>query len=545
MPGARLTNLESSMLQRWVAREEGRYPTLRSIKIAPGLNPVGLRGISELEVEFGFPVSVLVGANGSGKTTLLSLAALGYNGDQYSPHGRTRYGYTFVEFFVRTNEEATPLDIHIAWKYSNGEDVEIHRKTTSKWMRYERRIKRPVHFIGLSRIADPSESSTHRRTFASPGGWQKVELKAAVAADLTRILRRPISGADSFSSEKLSLKVLRGESTYSAFNMGTGEAALVEILNVLHSVPAGSLVLIEEVELGIHSAALAELAKTIVRIAKLRDLQVICTSHNEWFIDALPREARVLLTRGASSHSSITGVTTRVALTTLTGASVHQARIICEDELAKGMLEHGMTAEQRRKFQIIPMGADSTLVSAARALRLENKNIPILIVWDCDVTDAEVREYFKSSDISNPSFGDLHLGVEWCRLPGPVDAGGAPSLGTDGKPIPPEEAIRAAILADPETLGSLANHFRLESSEEFESHLKSAALGKGDHHGLFMQLAEGLAISEETVRDAILGEYSRVVDWTPVHEGIRTCIDGDGVGFVPPPIPETKVGLAA
>jgi hypothetical protein len=226
----------------------------------------------------------------------------------------------------------------------------------------------------------------------------------------------------------LNLKVLRGESTYSAFNMGTGEAALIEILNVLHTVPSGSLVLIEEVELGIHSAALADLAAAIIRIAKDRDLQVICTSHNEWFIDALPREARILLTRLTSSHSAITGVTTRVALTTLTGTSVPQARIICEDELAKGMLELGMTAEQRRQFQIIPMGANSILVSAARALRIENKKIPVLIVWDCDVTDAEIRDYYKSSDIDNPSFGHLHLGVEWCRLPGPVDVNGAPVL---------------------------------------------------------------------------------------------------------------------
>jgi predicted ATP-dependent endonuclease of OLD family len=166
MPGARLTNNESSMLAKWKARNGGRYPTLRSITIAPGENPVGLRGISDLNVEFGFPVSVLVGANGSGKTTLLSLAALGYNGDGHIPHGRARAGYTFVEFFVRTHEEATPLDIHITWKYSTGDDVKIHRKTTNKWMRYERRAKRPVHFIGVSRIADPSESSNHRRTFA-------------------------------------------------------------------------------------------------------------------------------------------------------------------------------------------------------------------------------------------------------------------------------------------------------------------------------------------------------------------------------------------
>jgi hypothetical protein len=88
------------------------------------------------------------------------------------------------------------------------------------------------------------------------------------------------------------------------------------------------------------------------------------------------------------------------------------------------------------------------------------------------------------------------------------------------------------------SLTNLANLFNLESSDEFESALRSAAIGKGDHHGLFRQLAERLALPESTVRDAVLSEYAQVVDWTLVREGIRKCIEHDGGGFVPPAIIE-------
>lgn len=155
------------MLNSWAERKVGLFPTLRGIAIAPGEDPVGLRGIEKTAVSFDFPVSVLVGANGCGKSTLLSLAALAYNGGDFIPNGRSKPGYTFVEFFARTKVEADPLNISITWDYSEGESQTIHRKSTKKWMHYDRRVARPVQYIGLSRIADPSVSAGHRRTFVA------------------------------------------------------------------------------------------------------------------------------------------------------------------------------------------------------------------------------------------------------------------------------------------------------------------------------------------------------------------------------------------
>lgn len=535
MPGAHLTNDERSMLKEWNERK-GQFLALRSITISPGTQAVPLRGISDLRVDFGFPVSVLVGANGSGKTTMLSLAALGYNGNGHVPHGRGRAGYTFMDFFARTNSEAIPIDITVAWEYSDHSEIQMRRKTPKKWMHYDRRVPRPVQFIGLSRIADLSESLGHRRMFSAPGGWATVALKSEIASDMTRVLKRKYDSAENFASDKLRLPVLHAVDSYSAFNMGTGEAALLEILSVLHTVPKGSLVLIEEVELGIHSEALTELARVIVSIAKSRKLQVVCTSHSEWFIDALPREARILLTRGAHSHSSITGVTTRAALTNLGGLHTPEARIVCEDVLAKRLLELSLTIEERRKFQIIPMGAKTLLASAARVLRLQDRDVPVVIIWDCDVTDSDVRQYYTASDLGNAS-DNLHKKVEWCRLPGATDEAGIPLLDPNGKLLPPEEAIRATILARSGSLARVAERLRATSTEEFETHLQSVALGEGEHHGLFRQLAIALAHSEESVRDIMLTEYSDVADWSLIHDRLRQCLDGSGKGFVEPSLP--------
>lgn len=501
MPGSRLSSAEKKLQKRWESGGEEAGVTLRSIEIEPAEGVVGLRGIESTSLRFDFPVSVLVGRNGSGKSTLLALAALAFNGDGYIGPGRAKPGYTFVDFYARTRNENDPLNFSIKWRYRGEDDLVIHRKSTKKWMHYERRPNKAVHFVGVSRIAAPVESSGHRREFSATQRWTESALTPKAIDYLSDILGRKYSSAEIWEGKRHSLPMAKTSAVYSGFNMGTGESALIEIISALEAVPEGSLVLIEEIELGIHPSALKRLAQILVAVALKRSLQIICTSHSEWFIDGLPRQSRILVRRGIDAHNCMTGVTTRVALSDLLGESKPELRIVCEDEFAQRILELSIGVSLRKRVQIVPMGSKAVLPTAARILLAESPKIPVLIVWDCDVTDKDIRGAFRSADM-NPD--DLPPAVGWARLPGLIDDGGD-DVGPS-RVVPPEEAVRTVVMEDADALSNAARLMAAEPGELMEA-LKQSSTGIEDHHGIFTRVAEKLAQDESLVLNSMMGQF--------------------------------------
>jgi predicted ATPase len=77
--------------------------------------------------------------------------------------------------------------------------------------------------------------------------------------------------------------------------MGGGESSIIVLLSRLQAIPQGGLVVIEEVELGLHAEAQVRLIEMLIGYCTERRLQIICTTHSEAVIDAVPRRARVLL----------------------------------------------------------------------------------------------------------------------------------------------------------------------------------------------------------------------------------------------------------
>lgn len=136
----------------WASQQSGPFPFLRGFSIKAPSNS-GLRGLQDLEIELGFPVVFLSGANGSGKSTLLALSALAFHGvEGHVPVaarsskviGRKRMGYfTFQDFFHRGPGDQDVSGLEIEWRYSGGIKPVKLSKQSNKWMRYERRHKRP------------------------------------------------------------------------------------------------------------------------------------------------------------------------------------------------------------------------------------------------------------------------------------------------------------------------------------------------------------------------------------------------------------------
>jgi hypothetical protein len=97
--------------------------------------------------------------------------------------------FTFRDFFHRGPGDSAVKDVALTWKYDNSTPEVSLIKKTDKWMRYERRPKRAVEFLGISRAVPPIELSYLRSNFnADIAGISPAPLTAEARRVVERIL---------------------------------------------------------------------------------------------------------------------------------------------------------------------------------------------------------------------------------------------------------------------------------------------------------------------------------------------------------------------
>ena len=79
--------------------------------------------------------------------------------------------------------------------------------------------------------------------------------------------------------------------TYDASILSDGTLRVLSIAAAMLSSPEQSIVVIEEIDNGVHPSRASDLLRRISNIAKDRDLRVLISSHNPALLDALPDEA--------------------------------------------------------------------------------------------------------------------------------------------------------------------------------------------------------------------------------------------------------------
>ena len=89
---------------------------------------------------------------------------------------------------------------------------------------------------------------------------------------------------------KLSETFGRGNEEYDASLLSDGTLRVLAIAAAILSAPPG-LVVIEEIDNGVHPSRAAQLLTQVSRIAKERNLRVLISSHNPALLDALPDDA--------------------------------------------------------------------------------------------------------------------------------------------------------------------------------------------------------------------------------------------------------------
>lgn len=314
---------------------EEKVKKLSYARFLPKMKLLSVRSFDSQTITFDFPVTAVIGTNGGGKSTILGATALAYKdvkpGDFFpkSNIGDNSMANWRVEYDVLdrdvNNTSAFPRNA---------------RFTKAKWRR-DKVADRDVVVIPIQRTVPANEQAKfkHFIGIAANSEVLKEPIEESVVAYVSRIL-----GKDAKSYERVVLKNdksksilvgMRGANDYSQFHFGAGEASIIEMVSRIEGADDNSLILIEEIENGLHPLATEKMVEYLIDVAKRKSAQIVFTTHSEYALTVLPPKAIWACIEGVAYQGKLTIESLRA----LTGKVAKDAAIFVEDDFAKDLVE--------------------------------------------------------------------------------------------------------------------------------------------------------------------------------------------------------------
>jgi predicted ATPase len=339
------------------------------------------------QIRFDFPVTAVVGPNGSGKTTLLLAAACIYKSTNPKILFRkSRVGDTSMDDWS--------IDYELICKNINPKGT-IKETVTFKENHWQRSndYSREVKHIGISRTLPATDNpafllrnrlSIHGKLKPKGGGTHSitehpVEGIDHIKAEAEKILGKSLKDFKlvevRFTTEKKiggnqkqieSRQILAGGRevityltienpkktktisakqrlyfggdgtfSYSEFSFGAGEASIIHLVADIEELPDGSLVLIDEIENGLHPLAVCRLVDYLITVADRKRLQIIFTTHSDYALAPLPSEAIWASIDGRLQQGKLSVEVLRA----VSGRIDKRLAVFVEDEFAKRWVE--------------------------------------------------------------------------------------------------------------------------------------------------------------------------------------------------------------
>lgn len=305
------------------------------------------RGIADLSVNIDFPVSVIAGANATGKTTVLFAAACAYKipgvaeRDNYSP------AKLFPNLKLNKNPEFSDSQGNTEFEYYY---INQRRRTSMRWAKGSSWSK---SYMGQHGASQP-ERKVYLRTLAnltSPTEIRSVlqigqkqydvnQITSDLIAFAQRVLPHRYDELVEIRAKNTSLLFAKRKDTrnsrYSEFHMSAGERALLRISREISQLN-NALVLIDEVEAGLHPFTQQQFMLELQRLALRNDLQIIVTTHSPVMLECVPVEGRIFLER-TDDNVVVKPAYRDIIQKAFYGQSLEKLSLLCEDVIAEYFL---------------------------------------------------------------------------------------------------------------------------------------------------------------------------------------------------------------
>jgi len=378
-----------------------------SQQIIHSLSIKKLKGISSLdEIRFDDkPLTAILGPNGCGKSTILHALACCYK----PVAGANQQNWQFRDFFTPTTD-ATWAGSALVMNHSYRDGVTPfnavktnYRKNARRWSpRYASRPERYLKFIGIKTCVPRIEEETY--TSAINYQTETHSDSDLIMAKMGTVFNRAYNELNlhrAHAGRKYSGLALHG-TRYSALAMGAGEQRVLEILSTVFKAPKYALILIDEIDLLLHTAALFQLIEILFQRATEKSLQIIFTTHREAILELedMVSIKHIHTVRADPPKTYCFSNTKPDALKRLTGQQDRPLEIFVEDEMARAIVEHELSnLGMKRVANITPYGAATNCFTLAAGLILsgEHELASQLFLLDGDlfITDAQRLERAK------------------------------------------------------------------------------------------------------------------------------------------------------
>ena len=372
----------------------------------------GIRGFNNLRVVFDYPVSVIAGGNTTGKSTVLFAAACAYKvpgagvkdyvPSTLFPDYRPKFGErTDIRDTVTIEFNYLTLDgpLSMRWRRAKGWNRSfLGRKNASQ-------PERELYLRTLSNLSNPSEVRSVLNMSRLKSQPEETPLTAAQIEFAHQMLPFRYSEVVDLSDGKKNLlfAAQEGGAAYSELHMAAGERAILRLSQEITQLN-GALVLIDEVEAGLHPWVQQLLMLHLQQLALRNDLQIIVTSHSPIVLDSVPLNGKIFLDRDDLSGEVVVRPAYRDLIqNALYGRSNEALKLLCEDEIAEGILEgvfDFLLPQERIKWESVQIGRDTgadEFPMHARALAKFGQIQDTVFILDGDQRNREIEGKIKDA----------------------------------------------------------------------------------------------------------------------------------------------------
>lgn len=444
-----------------------------------------VRAFDKQDISFDFPVTAIISTNGGGKTTILGAAAIIYRMVQPK------------KYFARggnldNDMRNWQIQYDLIDKGINPRDS-IKRTANFRNLKWNRDpLDRVVLDFGVSRTVPPIEKNEFNRFANSKLRFspeQTYSIDNQIAENVSKILGKDISNFKyiRFSPDG-QIEFLSGTNSngaqYSEFHFGAGESSIIRMVAQIEAAQENSLVLIEEIENGLHPVATIKMVEYLIDVANRKKIQTIFTTHSNDALKPLPPKAVWASIEGKLFQGKLD----IHSLRTISGQIESKLAIFVEDKFAKLWIESVLRAHENIALDHIQIHALSGDGNAVNVHRYHNINPAISEKFPsvCFI-DGDSKQHENSSE-------------RIFRFPGEY----------------PESCIYGAVLEkidEFKVILAASLHKKPDFADKLETILREVKTTNRDYHLLFAQVGIKLGlIPEDLVMMAFLTVWNQAYE---------------------------------
>lgn len=373
---------KTELLEKVRKHDFGKYLLKASIE--------RIRGFSGEDINFEFPVTALIGPNGSGKSAVLGAAGCAYK--PVKPSMFFPKSAVGDESMSGWRVEYELIDKRLNSRQTIKRTSNFRR---AKWVRGDV-ADREVLFFGIERTVPAGEKARYKQLMRSTYVHRPPleQLGADVATQVEHILGKSVADyrATRYGTDDTFLVGRAGANQYSEFHFGAGESSIIRMVTKIEQASENSLILIEEIENGLHPVAARRMVEYLIDVASRKSIQTIFTTHSDYALSPLPNEAIWASVEGKLRQGKLSVE----ALRAVAGRVDKKLAVFVEDVFAKAWVDailREMLGADYDQLEVHAVNGDGNAVRTHRG-HMSNPAVQFksLCVIDGDSRQSEDRD---------------------------------------------------------------------------------------------------------------------------------------------------------